>query len=209
MSGGPLGSVVVLTDRELACGAGHDVVEVTAMAADAGVGAVVVREKDLAADDRRRLAVAITDRLAATPARVVVASDPKLAAEVGAHGVHLAAADPWPDDATSGRLVLGRSCHDREEAAAARGRADYVTLSPVFPSQSKPGHGPALGAEHARSMVPAGGPATYALGGIRPARVPPCMAAGFDGVVVMGAVMGASDPGRVVRDLVDATRCRP
>lgn len=147
--------LMVLTDRRMAAGAGHRLDEVVARAAAAGATAVVVREKDLGADERRALAERLRTVTADAEAALVVAGDAELAVDVGADGVHLAAGDPWLDDhtrralraAAPGRPVVGRSCHTLAEvqAAAEPGRADYVTYSPVFATPSKPGYGPAVG----------------------------------------------------------------
>ena len=78
------------------------------------------------------------------------------------------------------------------------------TFSPVFASASKPGYAPLLGvrglAAGARTVL---GLPVLALGGIVPGRARECIEVGAAGVAVMGAVMGAADPGAAVRALVD------
>jgi thiamine-phosphate pyrophosphorylase len=199
--------LIVLTDRRMAADAGHDLVDVVAEAVGAGAPTVLLREKDLPATDRHRLAVRLRGTTAAAGTALIVAGDVTLARAVGADGVHLAADDPWPDEAGAG-LRLGRSCHTSQElvATAERGGADYATFSPVFATTSKPGYGPALGLDGLAAgclAVAAVGPplAVYALGGIGPAQAAACLAAGAAGVAVMGAVMRAHDPGAVVGSL--------
>src|SRR5579864_4977952 len=121
-------------------------------------------------------------------------------------GVHLPSDG---DPATMRRRLpdglIGASAHSSEEAAAliAAG-ADYVTVSPVFLTQSKPGYGPALGLDGlAKAVAAAKGP-VVALGGITPANAAACIRAGAAGVAVMGEVMRADDPESVVRALVEA-----
>ncbi|MGH6976892.1 MAG: thiamine phosphate synthase, partial [Stellaceae bacterium] len=80
--------------------------------------------------------------------------------------------------------------------------ADYVTLSPIFATASKPGYGPALGLDEladlaAKSLIP-----VLALGGVDAAAVGSCLAAGAAGVAVMGAVMAVADPRAVTSALV-------
>ena len=81
-----------------------------------------------------------------------------------------------------------------------RSKEDYVTLSPIFPSRSKPGYGPALGV----SALGIGTQKIVALGGIEtPAQARgPRREAGAVGVAVMGAIMRAEDPAAVVRGLL-------
>jgi thiamine-phosphate pyrophosphorylase len=175
--------LLVLTDRSQATVPLRDAV---AAAVDGGARAVVLREKDLPDDERDRLA----DRLRALldPVGGVLIR----AGAGGGTAVHLAAADPLPGARPA---LLGRSCHSPEELARARAEGcDYVMLSPVFPTASKPGYGPALGLAGLAALTPTA-PPTYALGGVRPADVAGCLAAGAHGVAVMGAVMRA--PGTV------------
>lgn len=167
---------------------------------------VVLREKDLPAGERARLATAMR----ACAPYLIVASDVALARAAGADGVHLAANDRWPPQLRhdTGAIVVGRSCHDAADVVdAARHGATYATLSPIFPTSSKPGYGPALGpgvlSDHA---VP-----IFALGGIEPGRAVRCLGAGASGVAVMGAVMDADEPAAVVVTLleeIDAARRR-
>jgi thiamine-phosphate pyrophosphorylase len=232
----PVTRLMVLTGRRMADQAGHRLDEVVARVAAAGATAVVLREKDLGDGERRALAERLRAVTAESDVALVVAGDPELAVAVGADGVHVAADGPWLDDRTRralraaapGRPVVGRSCHTPSElqAAAQRGRADYVTYSPVFATPSKPGHGPAIGLDGlsggrlavdgaggplrsvagrlrrsylgAATAAPLGRVGLVALGGIGPGRAGACRRAGADGVALMGEVMRAADPGAVM-----------
>jgi thiamine-phosphate diphosphorylase len=175
--------LLVLTDRSQAAVPLRDAV---AAAVDGGARAVVLREKDLPDEERDRLAELLRALLDPVGGLLIRAG------AGGGPAVHLAAADPLPDARPE---LLGRSCHSPEELARARAEGcDYVMLSPVFPTASKPGYGPALGLAGLTALTPAA-PPTYALGGVRPADVAGCLAAGAHGVAVMGAVMRA--PGTV------------
>lgn len=193
--------LVVLTDRRQSAAAGRRLVDTVAAAVDAGAPAVLFREKDLAADDRRALATEVAAVVRHAGARLVVAGDPALAEAVGASGLHLAASDLMPGSTPP---LVGRSCHDRDEAIRARGEnVDYVTASPVAATRSKPGYGPALGIEGLAAIVRAAGELpVLALGGVAPTDVADLCAAGAHGVAVMGAVMRADDPSTTVRDLL-------
>lgn len=189
--------LLVVTDRRLA--GERPLADVVRAAVAGGARAVLLREKDLPVAERRRLAVELAGVLAPAGGTLVVAGDPALAAELGA-GLHLAAGQrPVPG---AGRLV-GRSCHGPAELAAARrDGAAYATLSPVFPTASKPGYGPALGPDGLADAVAAVPDLpVLALGGVGPGRVAACRSAGAHGVAVMGEVMRAGDPAEVVRRL--------
>jgi len=194
--------LLVLTDRLAAAACGRTLPETVAAAVGAGARAVVFREKDLTRADRWSLGAEVA-AVMPPDGWLIVASDARLATELGAVGIHLAAGDLWPERAPT---VVGRSCHDRAElrAAAAEG-VDYVTVSPVYPTRSKPGYGPALGMDELRDLIASpDAPPVYALGGVDAARAPECLTAGAAGVAVMGAVMAAEDSAAAVAALLAA-----
>lgn len=180
--------LVVLTDRRLAAG---PLPEVVKAAVDGGARWVVLRERDLRYAERRALAHTLR---AFVPHLIVAGPDP-----LGGDAVHLAASDPLPRGPLAAR-VIGRSCHDAAEV----GRLsieDYATVSPVFPTATKPGYGPALGPAGAAALAP---PVPWlALGGVdSPSRAAACAGAGAAGIAVLGAVMRAADPAAVAAGLV-------
>lgn len=89
---------------------------------------------------------------------------------------------PYRDCERAGpTLLVGLSAHSvRDVAAAAEAGADYVTLSPIFPTASKPGYGPALGPEAITAARRIGLP-VVALGGLAEDTLVPCRAAGRRG----------------------------
>jgi thiamine-phosphate diphosphorylase len=172
--------LLVLTDRTQCAG---PLVETVAAAVRCGARAVVLREKDLPAEERDRLAARLGELLAPVDGLLIRAGS---GGDAGGGAVHLAAADPFPADRPA---LVGRSCHDAAELRRARDEGcDYATISPVFPTASKPGYGPALRLA-GLTAVAAAGPPAYALGGVSPADARGCLAAGAHGVAVMGALM--------------------
>ncbi|TDC72125.1 thiamine phosphate synthase [Micromonospora sp. KC606] len=168
--------------------------EVVAAAVGGGVRWVVLREKDLPRAERLALATELRAILVEAGGTLVVAGPDPL----GGDAVHLPAAGPYPPPAVG---LVGRSCHDETELARLTSE-DYVTLSPVWPTSTKPGYGPplhpaGLAALARRSPVP-----VLALGGIEtPNQVRACVEAGASGVAVLGAVMRADDPTRTAATL--------
>ena len=201
--------LLVLTDRRLCR---RPLPEVVAAAVDGGARAVVLREKDLPAAQRSDLADAVRAVLAPVGGQLILAGT-----SVPGPAVHLAVGEAVP---VPRPVLVGRSCHNAAEVArAAAEDSDYVTVSPVHPSPSKPGYGPALGTVGLGALVRAAGaspvhlsgsrsarpaPAVYALGGVTADNAASCMAAGAAGVAVMGAVMRAARPDRCVEDLLAA-----
>jgi len=162
------------------------------------------RDRDLPEDERRRLGEAVAAEVRAAGGVLTVGGDITLAAALGANGIHL----PGGSDAVArararlGAGLIGVSAHSlRDVEAAAAAGADYVTLSPIFPTASKPGYGPALGLEAITIAARVGLP-VVALGGIGEGTLAPCRTAGAAGFAVMGGVMRADDPARAVRGLL-------
>ena len=99
--------------------------------------------------------------------------------------------------------LIGVSAHTPAEAAAQlRAGADYVTLSPIFLTGSKPGYGPALGFDGLTQAAALTDGPILALAGVTPANAASCLKAGAAGIAVMGEVMRADDPEATVRALL-------
>jgi len=190
--------LLVITDRRQAR------VPLEAMAAAvfaAGGRWLLLREKDLVPLER----IAALQRLCALGrscgATVAVSTD-LTAAQVAGVGVHLPAGADLvaARRQLGGAALIGCSAHNLVEALRAEdGGADYVTLSPVFESASKPGYGPALGVEGLRAVVHELAIPVVALGGIGPEDLRTCLRAGAAGIAVMGGIMRAEDPGAAAR----------
>jgi thiamine-phosphate pyrophosphorylase len=198
--------LLVITDRHQA----RAEIEAIADAVGRGGGRwLLLRDKDLAAAERASLGARLAEIARRHGMLLSISADIDLAHMLGT-GVHLQSAASV--DAARQRLgagpgaVIGVSAHGQSEvAAAAAAGADYVTLSPIFLTGSKPGYGPALGpaaiAAAAKLQTP-----ILALGGIAVERVGPCLAAGAGGIAVMGEVMRSTDPCRTVGDLLAACK---
>ncbi|SCG55310.1 thiamine-phosphate pyrophosphorylase [Micromonospora coxensis] len=191
--------VVLLTDRRVAR---RPLVEVVAGAVAGGVRWVVLREKDLPRVERAALAARLRAVLAEAGGSLVVAGPDPLDGDA----VHLPAAGPYPPPAVG---LVGRSCHDEAELARLT-TEDYVTLSPVFPTRTKPGYGPPLLPDGLRELIGRGPVPVLALGGIEtPEQAGACVEAGAVGVAVLGAIMRADDPAAsaaaLTRALADTT----
>ncbi|MGR6322155.1 thiamine phosphate synthase [Micromonospora soli] len=185
VSGGtaPTG-VVLLADRRVAR---RPLLEVVAGAGAGGVRFVVLREKDLPRPERLALAVELRAVLADVGGTLIVAGPDPLDGDA----VHLPAAGPYPPPRLG---LVGRSCHDPAELARLS-TEDYATLSPVFPTRTKPGYGPPLQPTGLAELIKVSPVPALALGGIEtPDQVRACVEAGATGVAVLGALMRAEDP---------------
>jgi thiamine-phosphate pyrophosphorylase len=198
--------LLVITDRHQAR---HSIEAIVEVVAQAGGGWLLLRDKDLEPSERRALAGRVSGIARGHGMHLSISRDIELAAEYGA-SVHLQSAGAV--EAARRRLRpdarIGVSAHSLAdvEASAAAG-ADYVTLSPIFLTVSKPGYGPALGLGMIAEAAGIGmktGTAVVALGGVTAYAARPCLDAGAAGVAVMGDVMRAADPRLCVRGLIEA-----
>lgn len=199
----PLPSLLIISDRSQAR---RPLIQIAEAAFRGGCRWFSLREKDLPAEERRDLLarlVALGRRFGAT---VTAHQDFEAVVATGADGVHLpGGADPAGARSRLPHGLIGASAHSAAEAAALlNGGADYVTLSPIFLTESKPGYGPALGlAALTEAARLARGP-IIALAGIDDGKAAQCMAAGASGVAVMGEVMRSTDPEATVRTVLRA-----
>jgi len=127
-------------------------------------------------------------------------------------GYHAGVRDGAPGFSRGARQPYGRSAHNLDEARTAMGgdrqnHPQYLFFSPVFNPQGKPGYaGAGIDAlrdfvHYAQGRVP-----VYALGGITPERVGPCLDAGSYGVAVLSGIMKADHPGKAAGAYLTALR---
>lgn len=194
--------LLLITDRMQTRRHLADVVE---EACAGGCRWVSLREKDLPNAEQVALLAALRAVTKRFRARLILHGDPTLAEAAKADGVHL----PEGGNAAQARAILGvhaligLSVHRLDEARAADPAVlDYITVSPVFLTASKPGHGPALGLAGLASFALASRCPVIALGGIGAAEVAPCLKFGAAGVAIMGGVMRADDPSVAMRKVL-------
>lgn len=198
----PKPRVLLITDRSQAK---RPLPEVVDAALAGGCRWISVREKDLPTGERRRLGRDIVKRADAWGATVTLHGDIASAEAARAAGVHVPfGTAPGAVKAILGKdALVGVSVHSWQEAERAQeDGADYVTVSPVFETASKPGHGPPLGLEILGEFCAALTTPVIALGGITGATGAQCVDAGAAGVAVMGEIMRAEDPRAAMAEIV-------
>lgn len=158
---------------------------------------MVLREKDLPRAERTALAADLRAILVDVGGTLIVAGPDPL----GGDAVHLPAAGPYPPPT---HQLVGRSCHNHTELRRLT-TEHYATLSPVYPTRTKPGYGPPLGPGGLRKLMHNSPVPTLALGGVEtPHQVTACVEAGAVGVAVLGAIMRAQDPAETATELTRA-----
>ena len=197
----PVPPLLVISDRRQAR---QPLQQVAEAAFAGGCRWFSLREKDLPPDERRALLGALVTLGRRFGAVVTAHEDIEAVAAVGAAGVHMpSGGSPAGARARLPGALIGASAHSADEAAALlEAGADYVTLSPVFLTSSKPGYGPALGLDGLARIVAQVPGDIVALGGITPENAGACSAAGARGIAVMGEVMRAADPQATVEHIL-------
>jgi thiamine-phosphate diphosphorylase len=184
----------------------HDPVEQARAACRGGASVVQLRAK--LAVDREALAWALRIRELTRRAGVLFIVNDRfdLALAAGADGVHLGQEDLPPariPERAREALLVGRSTHTLEEAAAAcREPIDYAAFGPIFGTRSKTSPYDARGVEALARVVRLVAPRpAVAIGGIDEGKATQIAAVGA-GAAVISAVAGAEDPEAATRRLV-------
>lgn len=116
--------------------------------------------------------------------------------QLPSQGVPVAAARQLIPD-----YLIGASVHSPAEAAMTDSAgADFVTFGHVFPSASHSGD-PPRGVHQLEHVVAAVNCPVVAIGGISPETIDEVVASGVRAVAVIGAIWGAPDPAKVVKEL--------
>jgi len=183
--------------------------EVVAIAADAGVDWIQIRERALGDAALLQLAqqVAEVARSRTSSVRILVNKRVDIALAIAAEGVHLgfdaisicqARALLGPDAA------IGISAHHPDEVHdGAEAGANYAHLAPIFDPKSKPASRPALGLAAIEVAARHGLP-VIAQGGIEARHCASLIHAGAAGVAVTGSILMAADPAAAATRLREA-----
>lgn len=188
---------------------GKALLDVVEGALEGGADAIQLRRPGAPGRELFPLAVLLrqlTDRFGA---KLIVNDRADVAAAAGAAGVQLGARS-LPVAAArhclAAGMTVGASCHNLQEALQAQLEgADYIVLGTLFASQSHPDIEPLgvkeLGRIRAKITIP-----LIAIGGITAETVGAALAAGADGVAVIGAIANAPSAAEGARALVAAIR---
>jgi thiamine-phosphate pyrophosphorylase len=171
---------------------------------EAGVDVLQLRDKRLAdrelIDRARRLRRLTTG----TATQLIINDRPDLAVLAEADGVHVGQDELSVKDARTvvgPDALIGVSTHSLQQARqAVLDGANYIGVGPTFPSGTKQfDHFP--GVELLRAVAGEIGLPAFAIGGIAKENVGEVLAAGFKRVAIGGAITGADDPLRVVKNI--------
>lgn len=182
-----------------------DLVADTAAAIAGGVTCVQLRAKHLSDFDALDLALPLAALCRRNRVPFVVNDRLDVALAVGTDGLHVGLND-LPISVVrrmaGDRFLIGWSPETEEQATGSIAEgADYVGLGPVFPTGSKDDAGAAIGLDGLTRRVDLASLPTVGIGGITEDTAASVIAAGADGVAVIGAILRKDDPERAAAGL--------
>ncbi len=122
--------------------------------------------------------------------RIVLHDAFELVKDYPVGGLHLNQRNPQAPPSFRGSISC--SCHNWDEVQANKSSCDYLFISPIFNSISKPNYARAFSQDELEEAQQKGwiDSQVIALGGITARRIPSLRALGFGGVAVLGAIWG-------------------
>ncbi|MFT5066394.1 MAG: thiamine-phosphate diphosphorylase [Yoonia sp.] len=199
-------SLYLITDPVLCADMG--VIETVRCAVAGGVSMVQLRDKQATTAQRIALARALMEALKGTNVYLIVNDDLEAAILSGADGAHIGQSDGSPQRARAllgPNHILGLSCETLQVVAAANGApVDYLGLGPVFATGTKSDHETPIGMAGLAALASATTLPTVAIGGLNASHVGDVMAAGADGLSVVSAICGHTDPSAAAATFISA-----
>lgn len=207
-------SLYLVTDTNL-CGP-RGVPATVAAAVAGGVTVVQLRDPGATDADFVALGLAVRQVLAGTGVPLIVDDQVHLVQDIGADGVHVGQRDMPPDQVRQllgPDAIVGLSVSTIEQVDAARQLSadvlDYLGVGPVWPTTTKPDHGPTIGTDGVAAVAAASPWPVVAIGGISLGRAGALRHSGVAGVAVVSAVCVAEDPAVAAADLRAAWTGQP
>lgn len=175
-----------------------------------GVTLVQVREKSCSNAEFIALAQKTARVLRPLGIPLIVNDRVDVALQVGAQGVHVGQSDLHWSEARrllGEQAIVGVSVENLQQATDLAGSAiDYLGISSVFPTLSKPDINNIWGLSGVRTLREATSLPLVGIGGIDASNAGPVIHAGADGIAVVSAICSSPRPGsqaQKLRALVD------
>lgn len=199
-------TLCLVTDTAL-CGS-RGVVPTVRAAVKGGATAVQLRDKDASARELCALAASVREALDGEGVPLLVNDRLDVALAAGADGVHLGQSDLPVEPArrlAGPDFVIGLSVSTMQELRAAdalpRGTVDYLGVSPVFGTPTKPDAADAVGLDGLGAFCAGTQLPCVAIGGIGPHNAAAVRATGVAGIAVVSAICAADDVTRAAASL--------
>lgn len=186
----------LVTDARLCAGIG--VVDTVRRAVAGGVTMVQLRDKHATTAQRIELAVALKAALQGTGVPLVINDDVAAALAADVDGAHIGQSDVSAAQARAmlgPDKILGLSCETPKTVRDADpALVDYLGLGPVFGTATKVDHAQPTGFDGLAQLIAWSPVPTVAIGGLKSDHITGVLASGADGMAVVSAICGQSDP---------------
>lgn len=179
--------------------------EMIKKAVKGGVTVIQLREKNLSTREFIEEAIEVKKNIEGSGIPLIINDRVDVALAIGADGVHLGNDDMPVNLARrimGKKFIIGASAGSVDEAMEKEEKgADYIAVSPVFPTPTKPDAGPPLGLEGIKEMRKFVKVPLIGIGGINRGNVLDVIKSGADGVAVVSAIVSSEDPEKSAREL--------
>lgn len=186
----------LVTDPKLCAQTG--VVETVRLAVAGGVTMVQLRDKHATTSQRTDLAIALKDVLQGTGVPLIVNDDVTAAVAADADGAHIGQGDISSAQARAmlgPDKILGLSCETPQTVRDADpALVDYLGLGPVFGTDTKTDHVQPTGFDGLAQLIALTSLPNVAIGGLKIDHINDLLASGTDGIAVVSAICGQTDP---------------
>jgi thiamine-phosphate pyrophosphorylase len=193
-----LSGLYVITEPAL-----RDPLETARAVLQAGVRLLQLRDKTATTRQLVQIGQQLRALTRQHDARLIVNDRLDVALAVEADGVHLGQDDLPVSLArriAGKHLLIGVSAETIEEARQAEADgADYLGVGPMFATPTKPDAGAPVGPERLRVIKHAVRIPVFGIGGVTLQNAPAVLNAGADGICVISAIVGATDPEAAAR----------
>ncbi|OPJ55185.1 thiamine phosphate synthase [Alkalithermobacter paradoxus] len=169
-------------------------------AANAGIDAVILREKDLSCEDLYTMAINIKDILSKKNIPLIINSNIEVAKKVCADALQISFGD-FVNKNVDFQGKVGVSIHSIEEGIMAQNLgADYVLAGHIFNTSCKPNLEP-KGIEFVHKLSKSINIPIICIGGINKYNIKKVYESGASGVAVMSLIMESEDVFQTIKEL--------
>ena len=174
------------------------------------VAFVQLRMKDAPKNDVWRTARAMRSITAGSNTKLIINDDPKLAADIGADGVHLGQNDMGYAEARAlvgERALIGLSTHNLDQVRAACAlKPDYIGVGPVFATPTKKIADPVIGLSGMSEMLRTATVPAVAIGGINLENLDRVVKSGAKNFSLVRPLNETKNPEAVLKQILECYR---
>ena len=189
-------SLYLITDPHLCVNIGLE--QTVEAAVKGGVTMVQLRDKHASTEDRVALARRLKPICASHGVALVINDDVEAAQISNVDGVHIGQQDmcvALARQTIGADKIVGLSVETVSAAKKVSERlVDYVGISPVYATPTKPDHKQPIGFDGLKKICAASSVYTVAVGGLKLNDCHDVLAAGANGMAVFSAICGQNDP---------------